>query len=383
MMTLFLSLLFFFSTSTISLGWGFSVVHVARSPRFNARQEQILSHRLGIKRFLGNPKDQRAKKKDKYMDTSSEESDVLLFSSEWEDISDTKIGQQDEDDNNKIITTERGSGWSNLPPEVKLSLIQKGQQKAMANKKKREPADVKRRRRLMFVQKSQRDKKISAKVTRTLPTNSPNRTSLEDLLQHSSTSKVPLSGTVISLTSFGAYIDVNSTRDGLLHISQMSTNGTFIENIRDVLQPGDTLESCLYVYRCSPELSKLQLTMIPPTSSEEIDETNDDEEESKITLEEIQVDDELWGEIQRVTNYGAFVELGAVVPGFLHFMDHPDFDQYEHPREFMFPKQRIRVWVSRLDVDRKRIQLTANRPLTLPQIRRRDDIPYSQVHSSA
>jgi len=380
-MTLSLSLLFLLST-TISFCWGFSVSHVVRPLRFNAPQEQFLSHRRGMIRFLGNQYDQRGEKKDKYIDTSSEESD-LLFSNEWENNTGTKLVQQGEG-NSKIKTTERGNGWLNLPPEVKLSLIQKGQQKAIANKKKREPADAKRRRRLMFVQKSQRDKKFSAKVSRPLPTNSPNRTSLEDLLQQSTNTKMPLSGTVISLTSFGAYIDVNSTRDGLLHISQMSTNGTFVENIRDVLQPGDTLENCLYVYRCSPELSKLQLTMIPPKVSEESDETDDYdvEEESKITLEEIQVDDELWGEIQRVTNYGAFVELGAVVPGFLHFMDHPDFDQYEHPREFMFPKQRIRVWVSRLDVDRKRIQLTANRPLTLPQIRRRDDIPYSQVQSS-
>lgn len=357
--------------------WSLSAKFHENPINHDAIQAPFKSQSRGIRRFLRDQQNSNIDESDDMVLAFSEDSDVLLFSSDWENNTETTIMEE----GRSSSATERGSGWLNLPPKVRLALIRKGQQKAIVNKKKRESSEVKLKRRMMFIKKSQRAKKLSSKVSRPLPIHSPNRTSLEELLQRSTTTKMPLNGTVISLTSFGAYIDVNSACDGLLHISQMSTNGTFTENIRDVLQPGDILENCLYVYRCSPELSKLQLTMVPPKLAEEEDDADDDEG-SKISLEELQVDDELWGEIQRVTNYGAFVELGAVVTGFLHFMDHPDYDQYEHPREFMFPKQRIRVWVSRLDVDRQRIQLTANRPLNLPQIRRRDDIPYSRVNPS-
>lgn len=293
--------------------------------------------------------------------------DTILFSSDWEEDRETK----EEEDSSR----EPGRGWFKLPPKVRLALIQKGQERAIANKKKREPADVKKRRVMMFFKQAQIDKKMRSKIKRPLPIRSAARIPLEQLI---SDKNRPLNGTVISLTTFGAYIDVLSGCDGLLHVSQMSTNGTFIENIRDVLQPGDILENCLYVHRCSPELNKLQLTMVPPRSIEQEEEEEEEEgQQQQITLEELQVDDELWGEIKRVTNFGAFVELGAVVPGFLHFMDHPDYDQFEHPSEYMMPKQRVRVWVNKLDMDRKRIQLTANRPNSLPQIRRRDNIPSS------
>jgi len=196
--------------------------------------------------------------------------DTILFSSDWEEDRETKEEESS--------SREPGRGWFKLPPKVRLALIQKGQERAIANKKKREPADVKKRRVMMFFKQAQIDKKMRSKIKRPLPIRSAARIPLEQLI---SDKNRPLNGTVISLTTFGAYIDVLSGCDGLLHVSQMSTNGTFIENIRDVLQPGDILENCLYVRRCSPELNKLQLTMVPPRSVEQEEEEEEEEEVAK------------------------------------------------------------------------------------------------------
>ena len=99
---------------------------------------------------------------------------------------------------------------------------------------------------------------------------------------------------------------------------------------------------------------------------------DDEHDEERIPLEEIDVDDELWGEIKRVTDYGCYVELGAQVDGFLHFMDHPLFgtNNGAPPSEFMNTSDRIRVWVADVDMDKKRIKLTAIRPTHLPGPRR-------------
>ena len=178
---------------------------------------------------------------------------------------------------------------------------------------------------------------------------------------------------MISLTRFGAYVDIGSEVDGLLHVSQI-TRDEFVDHPRRFLTPGDDVE--VRVVRLDPQLKKLQLTMLPEEvlAEENVLNKHDEsaEEDDRIQLDEIEADDELWGEIRRVTDYGAYVELGSVVRGFLHFMDHPLFGEVKgaHPREYMRVGDRVRVWVLDVDGTQKRIKLTANRPTGLPGPRR-------------
>lgn len=214
---------------------------------------------------------------------------------------------------------------------------------------------------MMSFKKRQQKKKRASKVKRPLPFDQ--RTPLAEL-EHLDE---PVEGTVISLTNFGAYVDIGSEIDGLLHVSQI-TRDFFVEHPRQVLSPGDSVT--VMIRSVNPEKKKLQLTMLPKDLVQE--EADDKEDEERIPLDEIDVDDELWGEVKRVTDYGCYVELGAQVDGFLHFMDHPDFgaNPGAHPSEFMHASDRIRVWVLDVDMDRKRIKLTANRPAHLPGPRR-------------
>ena len=86
--------------------------------------------------------------------------------------------------------------------------------------------------------------------------------------------------------------------------------------------------------------------------------------------EDLDVDDELWGEIVRVTSFGAYVKLGTEVDGWLHFMDHPSWTPGLTPKEFMQVGDRIRCWVRKVDLDMKRLQVDGNRPKNLPGPRR-------------
>lgn len=169
-----------------------------------------------------------------------------------------------------------------------------------------------------------------------------------------------VTGVVISMTNFGVYVDVGTECDGLLHISQI-TRDFFVEHPKQVFSPGD--EVTVKVRSISPELKKMHLTML---NMEETEQKNADGDEDRIPLNEIEVDDELWGILKRVTDYGAYVEVGAEVDGFLHFMDHPSWDGGRHPSEFMERGQRVRVWVSDLNREQRRIKLTGRRPQHLP-----------------
>jgi small subunit ribosomal protein S1 len=212
---------------------------------------------------------------------------------------------------------------------------------------------------LMFMRKKSRDKKSDARVQR--PLSFKDRTPLAALIPGMETK-----GIVISLTSFGCYVDIGTECDGLLHVSQMSST-SFVEHPKSVVSPGD--EVTVRIRSASPEFKKLHLTML---SEEVLQAEKDDNVEDRIPLSEIQVDDELWGEMKRVTDFGAYIEVGAEVSGFMHFMDHPAFGWSDggHPSQFMAVNDRVRVWVMDVDHEQRRIKLTANRPQQLPGPRR-------------
>jgi len=298
-----------------------------------------------------------------------------LFTISW------KSEEDPEEERNKYPTLNR---WQSLDPKIKEKIIQEQGLKAKAKKSKFVSKNDKKRQLMMQYKKSQIIKKRESRIQRPLVANSTDRILLSDLQPNT----ILTNGTVISLKSYGVYVDVGSQVDGLLHVSQISRaeNMTFVAHPREVFSPGDVVEN-LYVHRVSSELRKLQLSLLPPEqrgilprrkvdsrNDEHGDGENDEDDVDRIPLNDIGLDDELWGIIERVTNYGAYVELGAVVKGFLHFMDHPYFgtDKYKgaHPSEYMKLGQRVRVWVSQVDMEKERIKLTALRPESLPILRR-------------
>mmetsp|Transcript_27742 Transcript_27742/g.65189 ORF Transcript_27742/g.65189 Transcript_27742/m.65189 type:complete len:356 (+) Transcript_27742:218-1285(+) len=267
----------------------------------------------------------------------------------------------DEEEDNDDKYNTKGSGrsrWENLKPSVKKRIIEEGQAKAIANKKKREPASEKKRRMMMKFKELQREKKRNSRVKR--PLGFDERAPLTAFFPG-----MEVTGTVISLTNYGAYVDVGTECDGLLHISQM-TRKFFVEHPRQVVSPGD--EVTVRIRSANPEMKKMQLTMLD--ASEAFGNNalgNDiDEKDERTPLTEFELDDELWGELKRVTDFGAYIEVGAEVDAFIHFMDHPLWEDGKIPSELMKRGQRVRVWVADLDMEKKRIRVTACRPQNLP-----------------
>ena len=296
---------------------------------------------------------------------------LLVARNEFQETIRIAFDDDDDDDSNsktgEATTSQqrRRARWHQLDPKYKQQLIAQGQQRAIANKKKREPATDQKRKLLLLVQQQQREKKRAARIRRlVLPHERKPLTDFAVGSEHV--------GLVISLTQFGAYIDIGAQEcDGLLHISQLSST-VFVEHPRQVLTPGQ--EIVVTIRSSNPEHKKLHLTMLPKDILEQQllkeKEALEEEQDDRIPLDQIQINDELWGEIQRVTNFGAYVEVGAVVDGWLHFMDHPSWDNGAHPSEFMTRGDRIRVWVANVDKNQNRLKLTAHRPQNLPGPRR-------------
>jgi small subunit ribosomal protein S1 len=209
---------------------------------------------------------------------------------------------------------------------------------------------------LMYVKEKQKEKKSASRVER--PLGFDERVPLTAFFPG-----MEVTGVVISLTNFGAYVDVGTECDGLLHVSQI-TRDFFVEHPRQVLSPGD--EVTVKVRQVAPDLKKMQLTML---EGQTIVDAKADAQD-RIPLSDVEVDDELWGELKRVTDFGAYVEVGVEVDGFLHYMDHPSWSDGMKPREFMSNGERVRVWVADVDNAERRVRLTGCRPQHLPGPRR-------------
>src|SRR6186997_2832047 len=75
-------------------------------------------------------------------------------------------------------------------------------------------------------------------------------------------SKQELRGKVVKIELYGAFVDIGVGTDGLLHISQISTER--IKNVNDKLSVGD--EITVWVRQVDVEQKRIDLTMIKPSA---------------------------------------------------------------------------------------------------------------------
>lgn len=98
-------------------------------------------------------------------------------------------------------------------------------------------------------------------------------------------------GKVKRLTDFGAFVDIGVGRDGLVHVSELST--ARVAKVGDVLQEGQ--EVTLWIKKLDRERNRISLTMIEP---------------GRTTIRDLQKGDIVTGTVTRILPYGAFVDIG-------------------------------------------------------------------------
>lgn len=113
-----------------------------------------------------------------------------------------------------------------------------------------------------------------------------------------------LPGVVQNLVRHGAYVDVGAVTDGLVHIRDMAVE--FVHSPKDVLRSGDDVT--VWVKYVNPVTNVLGLSMVNPNMGFE----------GRLKVSEVDIGKRYEGFVERVTNYGAYVDIGAERLGFLH-----------------------------------------------------------------
>ena len=150
-------------------------------------------------------------------------------------------------------------------------------------------------------------------------------------------------GKVVSITNYGAFIELEKGVEGLIHISEMS----WTRNIRHpskLVNIGDEVEAVVLKVDLEEEKISLGMKQI--------------EEDPWLTLPvKFPAGTTMIGSVRNLTTFGAFVEIENGIDGLVHVSDMSWTKRVEHPSDFLEKGQEVEVMVLYIDPEAKRISL--------------------------
>jgi len=154
-----------------------------------------------------------------------------------------------------------------------------------------------------------------------------------------------VSGKIVNVADYGAFLELAAGVEGLIHVSEMSWS-QHLRNPADFVKVGD-------------EIQAVVLTL--------------DKDERKMSLGIKQLTEDPWtkgdmaakyaigskhkGVVRNLTNFGLFLELEEGIDGLVHVSDLSWTKKIKHPSEFVKVGDELDVAVLELDVDNRRLAL--------------------------
>jgi small subunit ribosomal protein S1 len=150
-------------------------------------------------------------------------------------------------------------------------------------------------------------------------------------------------GRVVSITNYGAFVELEKGVEGLVHVSEMSWT-------RNIKHPSQ-------IVSIGSEIEAVVLKV--------------DRDDEKISLGMKQIEEDPWlalpvkyptgtkvsGVVRNLTSFGAFVEIEAGIDGLIHISDMSWTKRIQHPSEVLRKGQEVEVMVLGVDSENKRISL--------------------------
>ena len=168
-----------------------------------------------------------------------------------------------------------------------------------------------------------------------------------------------LSGTVRNVVDFGAFVDVGLHEDGLVLPSRMSKDR--VTDPSAMVSVGDIVD--VWVAEIDVERNRVALSMIPLDALKDKEEkmkenrSHRKERKPRMKLDELTVGEKYSGVVENLTEYGAFVNIGAKKAGLLH-VSRMSMDKVEDPSTMVKPGDKVEVYVTEVDTEKNRLSLS-------------------------
>jgi small subunit ribosomal protein S1 len=153
-----------------------------------------------------------------------------------------------------------------------------------------------------------------------------------------------IEGQVTTMTTFGAFVEIEPGLEGLLHVSELSWKDR-IAKPQDMLKPGQKVE--VKILLVDPAKEKLSLSLKRVGASPwEIVKANH------------HVGSRIHGAVTHLTPFGAFVMLPEGIEGLIHISDLSWTQRVGHPSEILKVGQEVDVVIMDVKVDAEKIVLS-------------------------
>jgi small subunit ribosomal protein S1 len=152
-----------------------------------------------------------------------------------------------------------------------------------------------------------------------------------------------VSGRVVSLTDYGAFIEIEKGIEGLIHNSEMSWT-QHIKHPSQVVAMGQVLEAVILSLDKDEKKISLGIKQLEPDPWQSL-------------MVKYPVGSKHSGVARNLTNFGVFVELEPGVDGLVHISDLSWTKKIRHPGEVVKKGETLEVTVLGVDVDQRKISL--------------------------
>ena len=152
-----------------------------------------------------------------------------------------------------------------------------------------------------------------------------------------------IKGKVVSITDYGAFVELQKGVEGLIHVSEMSWT-RHVRHPSKVVNIGDEIDAVVLKVDKANEKISLGLKQVEP--------------DPWLTLDQkYPPGTRVRGKVRNLTNFGAFVELEEGIDGLVHVSDMSWTKRVAHPSEVLKKGDTVEVVVLSIDKEHRRISL--------------------------
>jgi len=152
-----------------------------------------------------------------------------------------------------------------------------------------------------------------------------------------------ITGKVVSLTEYGAFVEVEAGVEGLVHVSEMSWTRK-VRHPSQLISVGDTVEAMVLNIDANKKRISLSMKKLEPNPWD-------------VIAEKYPVDTIIEGKIKNITEFGIFIGIDEGIDGLVHISDISYTRRIKHPSELYKKGQEVRAIVLKIDKENERFSL--------------------------
>lgn len=150
-------------------------------------------------------------------------------------------------------------------------------------------------------------------------------------------------GRIVSITDYGAFVELEPGVEGLIHISEMTWSRR-MKHPSKLVKVGDTVESVVLDIKPRDRRASLGIKQLEPDPWTTV--------EDRYSIGSV-----VEGRVRKLSEFGAFIEIEEGIDGLVHISDLSWTKHIKHPSELLKKGQVIQAVILSIDADGRRLSL--------------------------